>query len=968
MTKKLSSAPLIFSEFPRGSEWRQWDLQTATILDDGYVSLDKYADKLKQDNLPVWQQYIAKVGGEESALLYDSVKYFTDATIEKKIRCTNYVRNLFAFIEVFTPGLQCLGVTDHNYFDDSLLDTLIEYATKTQCKIIPGVEVNCQGIHLLLYFPEILYGKPTFSEGIHAFLTKFDINNKKNADGVLTITTVDIKKIIDETRSSGGVVIYPHCNSNNGLLQERTSTDRTLLAEIFNHQKVNLLQSQHLQSAEEVAAYIKTKPTLASKVCSHISSDARSLQDYGRADKDGNYLWIKADTTFEGLKQIIYEPEQRVFVGPHKPEEKKSYFVIDSLCFLDNTPDSKFASTPIPINPNLTTIIGGKSTGKSLLLYYMAKAIDPQEVANRIAISDLVTYDLDRSADFNFEVTWKDGQRSLLKVPSGTVEAEARKRKLLYIPQKYLNNLSEANIKSREALNEFVLNVILQDASTKATYETTVVEIKAAVQSISAEIGKLFADRDDMAKTEEELKQLGDEKGIATYIQTLQQQADAIKAKSGMSAEQSTQYENLVTKEKTIASQVLNLEEDKKTIAKWHAASVAQLGELRATADEHEAFLNDAAFKAAFKAELKVVDSFGVTLKEAATKLTNAIDAEIKTHKATLTGIKAEIAPLLAMVALQSELQEKTDAIKKEQQRLDEIGIKKNSLKNKTAAFRKSADAVLELYKQVAAKYEHLRNECKKFESNFGEITLRVLVGFNEELFNLDVVKEYLNRNDLKRVIEEAEWGEEFVYKYDPQTHLANITKVFEGLIATRISTVKNRQAKDALAKLLDDFFFLDFRIFYKNDSLDKMSPGKKGLVLLQLLINLSNEEWPILLDQPEDDLDNRSVYDDLVGFLKQKKAKRQIIIVTHNPNLVIGADAEEVIVANQSGQEIGRENRKHLFEYVSGSLENTFEVDPAKEAAILYRKGIREHSCEILEGGKEAFQKREQKYDFPAT
>ena len=93
---------------------------------------------------------------------------------------------------------------------------------------------------------------------------------------------------------------------------------------------------------------------------------------------------------------------------------------------------------------------------------------------------------------------------------------------------------------------------------------------------------------------------------------------------------------------------------------------------------------------------------------------------------------------------------------------------------------------------------------------------------------------------------------------------------------------------------------------------------------------------------------------------------QRQIIIVTHNPNLVVGADAEEVVVANQSGQEIGRENRKYRFEYVSEALENTFELTQAAEPAILFRKGIRQHVYEILEGGKEAFQKREQKYSFP--
>ena len=98
---------------------------------------------------------------------------------------------------------------------------------------------------------------------------------------------------------------------------------------------------------------------------------------------------------------------------------------------------------------------------------------------------------------------------------------------------------------------------------------------------------------------------------------------------------------------------------------------------------------------------------------------------------------------------------------------------------------------------------------------------------------------------------------------------------------------------------------------------------------------------------------------------MKKKKKHRQIIIVTHNPNLAVGADAEEVIVANQDGQERGRENKKYKFEYVSGALENTFELSEAQEKAILFRKGIRQHVCEVLEGGKEAFQKREQKYSF---
>jgi len=87
----------------------------------------------------------------------------------------------------------------------------------------------------------------------------------------------------------------------------------------------------------------------------------------------------------------------------------------------------------------------------------------------------------------------------------------------------------------------------------------------------------------------------------------------------------------------------------------------------------------------------------------------------------------------------------------------------------------------------------------------------------------------------------------------------------------------------------------------------------------------------------------------------------RQIILVTHNANLVVSTDSENIIVANQSGQQVGKDKRESVFEYVSGALEFSF-VKP-DENGILYQYGIREHVCDILEGGEDAFLKREQKY-----
>jgi DNA repair exonuclease SbcCD ATPase subunit len=181
------------------------------------------------------------------------------------------------------------------------------------------------------------------------------------------------------------------------------------------------------------------------------------------------------------------------------------------------------------------------------------------------------------------------------------------------------------------------------------------------------------------------------------------------------------------------------------------------------------------------------------------------------------------------------------------------------------------------------------------------------------------------------------------------------------------LTTLKaGADTEQALRNILDDWYNIKYIVRMGNDSIDVMSPGKKALVLLQLLIDLADSECPILIDQPEDDLDNRSIFEQLIPFIKRKKVNRQIIVVTHNANIVIGADAELVIVANQDG--IDAENKSRRFEYRSGSIENDYPVyktDGTKEKGVLNQQGIQQHICDILEGGVKAFEKRKNKYKF---
>ena len=668
--------------------------------------------------------------------------------------------------------------------------------------------------------------------------------------------------------------------------------------------------------------------------------------------------------TFEGLKQIIFEPVDRVAFGYEKPEPKKSYYLIDKVRFMDNTGQDDFPSAPIEINQNLATIIGGKSTGKSLLLYYMARTIDRKEVETRFADHPATTqYSFDALQKFDFEVEWADGDSTRLKSVEG--ENDAGKRKILYIPQNYLNKLSEKDAIGRDTLNKFVRDVLLQDENAREHYEIILAKIKRLSISISASVANLYQIKQGIEEIEENIKQLGEEKGIKEYIAQLQKEADGIKSKSDLAEKEIMDYEALLEKEKDTMTDIAVLSDDKKNLTSFRQDLSRQLENLEELRDAQASNLGNEEIKIEFTQGLAGIGQIKTNLLAGTDKIIASVDAKIELHQKELEHIKKDVAPFMAQVKLHGELKKKNEAISNEQKKLDKIALEKKHLESKKNLYDKEKKSLIETYSKIYSGYDAARKEFKKYENRFEGISLKVSLGFTEQRFNDEVINGFLNKSDIKRNIGDLAWKDEYEYQFDPSIHLTFITDMLNGVVDEKIKTIKSRSAKDAVTKILEDYFDLDFKITYKNDPLDKMSPGKKGLVLLRLLIDLSNEEWPILLDQPEDDLDNRSVYNDLVSFVKKKKKRRQIVIVTHNPNLVVGADAEQVIVANQEGQERERDNIKFKFEYVSGALENTFELSEAEQKAILFRKGTRQHVCEVLEGGKEAFQIRERKYGF---
>lgn len=138
------------------------------------------------------------------------------------------------------------------------------------------------------------------------------------------------------------------------------------------------------------------------------------------------------------------------------------------------------------------------------------------------------------------------------------------------------------------------------------------------------------------------------------------------------------------------------------------------------------------------------------------------------------------------------------------------------------------------------------------------------------------------------------------------------------------------------------DHVQVGYGLRYDGVDIERLSPGTRGIVLLLLYLAIdAHDERPLIIDQPEENLDPQSVFEELVPAFCDARMRRQIIIVTHNANLVVNTDVDQVIVARCGAH---RPDALPEIRYESGGLENP---------------RIREAVCSILEGGERAFQER---------
>ncbi|MEN4541295.1 TrlF family AAA-like ATPase [Pantoea agglomerans] len=929
--------------FPNGSDWRKWDLHVHTP-----------ESSLENQYGNDWEAYLSAIEafGDEVAVM-GVTDYCTITGYEKLVlyRAQGRIANIeavFPNIEFrITPETQKdKGVNIHliiNPADPSHVDK-IKHALGRLHFRYNGQNYSCsdqQLTELGIAVAGASSPEKNLRAGINQFKPSFDSfeawlrNEAWLRDNVVVVAS----------NSSGDGISGLR---DNGLLAVRQNIYR-LVDAIFsgNPQDCEYFQGRGRDSkADVISKYGKLLP------CVH-GSDAHGLTKIFRPDED-RFCWIKADPTFAGLKQVLYD-HTRVRIQKTSPNIKIPYQYIKHVCFTDRSGHALFSGQPVHFSPDLNAIIGGKSSGKSLLLYHMARAINAGEVSEKTKISGQVAYD--DFSNLDVEVTWGNGEVSSLYGDD--------RRPLTYIPQLYINHLAERS--GQFQLNRLVEEILYQNDIFRTFATENVAQREAALRTIKTRIDYLTELRKKYGECSKEMEKYGTEKAVSDEIGRQEQKIAQLRKQASFTADEEKRYialrlrtDNLNARRRVIddlTSASSSLKEGLHRHAGSTIKSLTDLLRLDFPLPENSSFLEKSLRQ--LEASLSVAVSDFIDHHEARfgsiPLRLRRIDAESAVRQETLL-------PLTVKITDQETLKAATDALEKEKEKLRQLQLLSERRQSILQEGNETKGQLQAEYARLTGLYLAYVNELSKPEYHpEGEISVTARISFNAEKFDrfTGCFDRRSNVNLLLGELANLNGG----YSFSVRRHADTIASIYaryrNGSVVPALR--KGIEDFDILSYLYDDCYIIDFSVSYRNDDIVQMSPGKRGLVLLNLILHLSNSRHPILIDQPEDNLDNRTIYSQLNDFVRQRKAERQIIMVTHNANLVVGTDAECVIISNQSGQKSGIENGEYRFEYYTGSLECSFTLP--EDSSRLHNRGIREHVCEILEGGIQAFKERERKY-----
>lgn len=885
------------------SQWYRWDLHIhtpETQMNDNF----KDQNGSQTDKELVWKKYCAELNNYGADVLgitdYFSAKNFFKLKRNRSNWGLNDNITLFPNVEIRVSDLVSKKREDsHKSTSYVNIHLIFRPDEQKECieKFLRGLSIsksNGQNINFADDLEEII---------------------KDNNFGYLP-TTDSVKKSLRDTFGNNykEKVLMMIPNSGDGInLKDGNGSSN---GKDFVRGNIDFLQARTQNAYHDKLYALNPENNYKNIYASVTGCDAHSIEkikDFPEASR----TWIKAMKTFEGLKQITYEPDLRIKIQANKPEPPVKSKIIKTL----ELPSEKFGIKKLEFSDGLNTIIGGRSSGKSVLLSIISKLS-----------SNVQHFKSDNS---NYDNLINNlSENCVLKYADDTIPCGEEGVKFIY--QDGLQEIARSDDKR----NKFIEGTLYRITDISKIKEKIETYQRKKHDSIVLKINQF---KELNIKIKEQTSKISSQQPIRTLegnidklkknIQVLQEQIEDIDQKS---------IDTMIQKIYDFESQIKDTQKD--------------IDELSLILDNVEIQLNPQSQQYTRDVTKQVFEIFKSKIDKLNQDFAKYVDDRIQEKKLFIEDKnnliqKSKKAPIYEQY---TNLQEQSPELKKFQE----------SLTKQQHSLRVVEDANNELKKLNSSRFA-LFNDLVN-EIDFGDsLTTHDLYKVDDKNLNFQIISSINTDKFISLVQSNFKTGrgtfkneiEAGIIDIDNPNSInaESIKKMMMQCLKLEINSINEDNPYRANLNLYSwfeqfsnmDFIQTKYNITYKGQEFHTMSEGKQAFILLMLQLSLDKDDRPFLIDQPEDELDNKAIYEELVSYLREQKQHRQLFIVTHNANVLVGGDSECVILAEEMTKE-GIPG--YQFCYRQGSIE-----DSNMQNAI----------CEVLEGGEKAFKKREERYNF---
>ena len=821
-----------------------------------------------------------------------------------------------AFVNQYVDALAAqeikVGViTNHNKFDLDEYTAIRKKARKKEIFILPGVELSVKegsnGVHTLIIFDPDTWIEngnnhiASLLSGAFAGISNYENENAK--------CKYDLSTVITELNAYGKdyFIVFAHVEQKSGILAECAGGLLESLVTQIPDFKERILGMQKMRTRDKIDNlnnWIGYLPAFVE------GSDPKKISEVGKGES--SYIKIGA-YTFAAVKFALQDSQNRVYLK--KPTNKHGY--IESISFTGGKLDGKI----LQFSPALNTLIGIRGSGKSSVLEAIRYAfgIDPQTdedykkgvVKNLMGSGGIIQVNVADQNGHKYSVRRIYGQRPSVIDENGDdvgVQPQAVLGNMLYFGQK---DLSSSGDHENDLLNRIV-GAALSDQSVAL----------AEIHRNMCDAIRMILDADELPSQIENIKakindtkhkiRIFEEKGVTGKL------------------EKQLGFNNDVQQIKQLYNRLKTFLDKAKKAIKYGSS-------------ESEFFAYTSKFnEQKFNEAKRLLSLFFEGLDDAQKKIDelsnilNSIEGLQKELQEEMANLQEEFA------AIKREISDETidpDVCVKLSNSLQELESQLDSLQKKLGSQDSVKDKLRKLIRQrnelLREGFCELGREAKKINDSQSNLQITVEFKGDRSAFK-DLLKTELKGTSITetkyQTISESDSFSDFVdlladWILDDGKELQKI------LTSTEYSKAVDKM-KISYEELIQEAIADKVEIYYHGKLLRQHSLGQRASALI-LFILTHNDTDVIMIDQPEDDLDNKVIYDEVLKVIREKKGNMQFVFATHNANIPVLGDADMILTAESDGSSIT---------YQSGNIDA-----PDSQQQIIT----------IMEGGSEAFSRR---------